>query len=131
MPFEAIQLQSMWVMMNMILDQDKDLSLLQKISGPDSVPSIKVLDVSPNEGIFLLTALSNMAISRKNTEDNRLIEIIAVQILEVRSFILFYKHSVTFWDRIIVDVFSNKQLLFVYVSLSGLSFSNSTSLLFK
>lgn len=83
MPFEAIKLQSVWVMINMILYQDKELPELLKKSGPDNIPSVRFLDVSPSEGIFLLTALSNMAISRTNPEDQKLIETIAVQILEV------------------------------------------------
>lgn len=84
MPFDAIRLESMWVVIHMILDQeDKDLSLLLKTSGPDNLPPVRFIDISPSDGIFLLTALSNMAISRINDEDQRLIETIAVQILEV------------------------------------------------
>ena len=89
MPFEAIQLQSMWVMMTMVLDQDKDLNFLINTSGPDNIPSVKLLDVSPSEGIFLLTALSNMAISRTDPKDRRLVEAIAGQILEVQILFCF------------------------------------------
>lgn len=83
MPFEAIQVQSVWVMLNMILQQDVDLPTLIRTSGPDNIPSVKFLKISPSEGIFLLTALSNMAISRVNVEDEKLVETIAIQILEV------------------------------------------------
>lgn len=83
MPFEAINLQSVWVMMNMILHQDKELRELLHTSGPHNVPSVRFLEVSPSEGIFLLTALSNMAVSRTAPEDRQLIEAISIQILEV------------------------------------------------
>lgn len=87
MPFEAVQSKSMWVVLFMAVDHNKnaDLKTLSKLAGPDNVPSVRELDISPNEGIFLLTALSNMAISRDGDRDRDLIEAIAVLIVEVRS----------------------------------------------
>ena len=85
MPFEAVQSKSMWVVLFMAVDHNKevDLQTLSKVAGPDNVPSVRELDISPNEGIFLLTALSNMAIARDGDQDKDLIETIAVLIVEV------------------------------------------------
>ena len=81
MPFEAVSLSSMWIMLHMILDQDADFSVLTT-RGPEDLPCVRSLEVSPGEGIFLLTALSNMAISR-TLEDCIFIETVAKLILEV------------------------------------------------
>jgi hypothetical protein len=75
----------MWVVLFLALDHSTELTVLTKIAGPDNIPSVKNLDISPNEGIFLLTALSNMAIARNGIEDKELIEAIAVLIVEVYS----------------------------------------------
>ena len=78
----------------MAVDHNKnaDLQTLSKIAGPDNVPSVRELDISPNEGIFLLTALSNMAISRAGDKDRDLIEAIAVLIVEVNFLFFFVFH---------------------------------------
>ena len=83
MPFEAVQSKSMWAVLFLAVDHKPDLATIIKYAGPDNIPSVKELDISPNEGIFLLTALSNMAISRNGIEDKELIEGIANLIIEV------------------------------------------------
>ena len=90
MPFEAVQSNTMWVVLFLALDQNTELDALIKIAGPDNIPMVKNLDISPNEGIFLLTALSNMAIARNGVEDKELIEAIGVLIIEVSSVFLLY-----------------------------------------
>ena len=97
MPFEAIELKSMWVMLGMILNLNEDLSLLMDISGPESISSVKALEISSSEGIFLLTALSNMAIARTNIEDRQLIETIANQILEVEIYPILFVYLFSVW----------------------------------
>ena len=89
MPFEAVQSKSMWVVLCMAVDHKADLQTIIKLSGPDNVPSVKEMDISPNEGIFLLTALSNMAIARTDEQDKELIEAIAVLIVEVTTLLHF------------------------------------------
>lgn len=81
MPFEAVSLSSMWIMLHMILGEETNFAVLST-RGPDDLPCITSLEVSPSEGIFLLTALSNMAISRPS-EDSAFIETVAKLVLEV------------------------------------------------
>ncbi|XP_066931719.1 ectopic P granules protein 5 homolog [Clytia hemisphaerica] len=105
MPFEAIQSKSMWAVLFLAVDHKPDLATIIKYAGPENVPSVKELDISPNEGIFLLTALSNMAISRNGIEDRELIEAIANLIIEIaflnRSLkTLYSKNGKDFLDTI-------------------------------
>ena len=82
MPFDAISSASVWVMLDLLVNVG--VSSADKSSIPkSSIQSIGSIDVSPSEGIFLLTALSNMAISRTSA-DQDFIEVVAKQILEVR-----------------------------------------------
>ena len=92
MPFDAISSASVWVMLDLLVNVG--VSSAGNVSVPESsIQSIRSIDVSPSEGIFLLTALSNMAISRTSA-DQDFIEVVAKQILEVgRTFNLKIDYS--------------------------------------
>ena len=87
MPFEAVSLDYMWMMLRMVLDNKADFTTLDHCE--KDLPCVRTLEVSPSEGIFLLTALSNMAISRDlsngdSVEEQKFVETVAKLILEVR-----------------------------------------------
>lgn len=76
MPFDALSSESIWVLLELMLNRN------QTPSNDNELPSIKSTDVSPSDGIFLLTALFNMAINR-DSSDQLFIETVTIKILDV------------------------------------------------
>lgn len=92
MPFDAISSASVWVMLDLLVNVGVSSTCKDSVQ-ESSIQSIRSIDVSPSQGIFLLTALSNMAISRTSA-DQDFIEVVAKQILEVgRTFSLKIDYS--------------------------------------
>ena len=73
----------MWTVLYLALDQHTKIDSLNNVAGPEHLPSVKTLDISPSEGIFLLTALSNMAVARNSDKEKQFIDSIAILIIEV------------------------------------------------
>ena len=118
MPFEAVSSSSMWKLVHLIIDQKIELTSIMT-STLENFPCVKNLDVSPSEGIFLLTALSNMAIARDES-DKVFIETVTKLILEVCY--LFFRILLRFF---FYKCFRNDINIFCYgsfsISVSGMT----------
>ena len=80
MPFDAISTNAAWSLLNQLISTSGDST-----DGQNKLTRLKSLigDVpSPEEMIFLFTALSNMAISRSK-DDREFINCVAIDLLEV------------------------------------------------
>ena len=86
MPYEAISTNAAWLLLNRLVQMPKDEEGAQM---QRSMVTTTLGDVNvPGEMVFLLTALSNMAISRSK-DDRDFIECVVKSLLEVCEEIIF------------------------------------------
>ena len=81
MPFDAISSSAMWMLLNMLISQQTTSEIIKSNNILD-LPNVTSLEISPNDCVFLLTAISNIALSRTK-EDQMLIEACMKVIIEV------------------------------------------------